>query len=85
MRLKLLLASLVIGGIATGGAAIAGTSDAGPKMKPTKEQRDAAKAERKAVPVPEPSGLLLSALGMGGLLIGGWYFRRRSSEASRPD
>jgi PEP-CTERM motif len=55
---------------------LAGTSFADPDDKPLK---DAEKAERKAVAVPEPSAVLLSALGIGGVLASAWYARRRGS------
>jgi hypothetical protein len=73
MRLKVLLAAMFLGGI------LVGTSAADPDDKPFK---DAEKAERKAIAVPEPSAMLLSALGMGAVLVGGWVVRRR--EGHRP-
>ena len=74
---KMLLAWLIAAGITAGGAATVHISAADRKINPTKEQRDAAKAERTVVAVPEPSVLLLSALGTCSVLVGGWYFRER--------
>ena len=77
MRLKVWLAAMFLGGI------LVGTSAADPDDKPFKDAEKAErKAERKAIAVPEPSAMLLSALGMGAVLVGGWVVRRR--EGHRP-
>jgi hypothetical protein len=68
MRFNVALAMILVCGM------LVGTSAADPDDKPFK---DAAKAERKAIAVPEPSAMLLSAIGMGAVLAGGWFVRRR--------
>ena len=75
MIFRCLLATFLLAGV------LAGTGSGDPKIKPTKEERDAAKTERKAVSVPEPSVLLLTAIGAGSLVAFG-YWRDRSSRRS---
>lgn len=48
-------------------------SSAEPKPKHRQNQN----VSRKSVAVPEPSVLLLASLGMGSVLAGSWYVRRR--------
>ena len=70
MRVKVWLTALFFGGV------LIGTTAADPKVKPLKHHKDTA-ASHETVAVPEPSVLLLSGLGMAGVLVGGWYVRRR--------